>query len=142
MRLSMLARADLHFLDLRSAHLGARAACLAARARLTLPGAAWAATSGDERGHGSRVPFGGPASPFPPHGETMKGLELSRQFFLEWGLPFLRREHPEWADRVAAGRFAGSEAIGADDELSRDHGWGPNFALYLPAVDYAQIGRR
>ena len=73
---------------------------------------------------------------------TMKGLEISRGFFFEWGLPFLKNEFPEIADRVAAGRLAGSDVLGADDEISRDHNWGPQFTLFLSAEDYAAFGER
>ena len=34
----------------------------------------------------------------------MKGLGVSRRFFEEWGLPWLRAERPDLVDRVAAGR--------------------------------------
>jgi len=39
----------------------------------------------------------------------MKGLAISRRFFCEWGLPWLRREWPDLAVRVPAGRIAGSD---------------------------------
>ncbi len=61
----------------------------------------------------------------------MKGLEISREFFFEWGLPWLRREWPDLVDRAAAGRINGSDVIGADDRLSQDHDWGPRFRLWL-----------
>ena len=61
----------------------------------------------------------------------MKGLELNRDFFFEWGLPFIEKEVPELKDHVAAGCFGGSQALGADDHVSQDHGWGPRFELIL-----------
>jgi hypothetical protein len=58
----------------------------------------------------------------------MNGIELARRFFLEAGLPRLRRHFPDLAGRVAAGLVAGgfesgcgSEVGGFDDEISRDH---------------------
>ena len=66
----------------------------------------------------------------------MKGLEISRRFFEEWGLPFLEREYPQLVGRIAAGRVGGSDIIGADDEWSRDHDWGPWFELFLTDSDY------
>jgi hypothetical protein len=62
---------------------------------------------------------------------TVKGLVISRLFFDEWLLPFLDRELPGLRCHLAAGRFAGSDAIGADDHLSADHGWGPTVEFYL-----------
>jgi diadenosine tetraphosphatase ApaH/serine/threonine PP2A family protein phosphatase len=72
----------------------------------------------------------------------MKGLEVSRRFFFEWGLPFIEREFPGLRERVAAGLSGGSDAIGADDRLSRDHDWGPQFQLWLTAQDFQRFGRR
>lgn len=43
-------------------------------------------------------------------------------------------------DRIAAGRIAGSDVLGADDEISRDHDWGPQFDLFLSAEDFAAFG--
>jgi hypothetical protein len=73
----------------------------------------------------------------------MKGLEIARRFFFEWGLPFVQREFPELADRVAAGMMTGgSEVIGADDRYSRDHGWGPQFEIFLITEDFKRHGKR
>ena len=44
------------------------------------------------------------------------------------------------AERVAAGIFRTSQSIGADDELSRDHEWGPGFELILTDSDHARLG--
>jgi hypothetical protein len=71
----------------------------------------------------------------------MKGLEIARDFFFGWGRPFLRSEFAHLADRVAAARLRGSDVLGGDDEVSRDHDWGPQFDLYLGA-DYAAHGER
>lgn len=61
----------------------------------------------------------------------MKGLEISRLFFSEWVLPFIDRELPDLPSHIAAGRFSGSDALGADDHLSQDHSWGPSVEVYL-----------
>ncbi len=63
--------------------------------------------------------------------DAMKGLEVSRLFFSEWLLPFIDREFPGLRSRMAAGRFLGSDAIGADDVLSKDHNWGPTVEIYV-----------
>lgn len=70
----------------------------------------------------------------------MKGLELSTRFFTEWGLPYIKAQYPALADRVAAGLCGGSDSIGADDGISRDHDWGPRFLLWLTSDDFSQFG--
>lgn len=71
----------------------------------------------------------------------MKGLELSRLFFEEHGLPMLREKFPEALPYLAAGLVGrGSEMLGYDDALSADHDFEPGFCLFLPAE--AVIDRR
>ncbi len=63
----------------------------------------------------------------------MKGLELSRQYFRQYGLPMLRERFPEILSRSACGLTGpGSECYGYDDELSQDHDFEPGFCLFVP----------
>ncbi len=68
--------------------------------------------------------------------DTGIGLAVSRAFFFEWGLPKLSGEFPDLVDRVAVGRLHGSDVLKADDIISRDHNWGPQFSLFLTEIDY------
>lgn len=71
----------------------------------------------------------------------MKGLELSRRYFEEVGRPVIRRDFGEFEGRIAAGLAGeGSEVLGFDDELSRDHDWGPSFCIWLTDEDYQEFG--
>lgn len=70
----------------------------------------------------------------------VKGLAIAEDFFLQWGKPLLEQEFPDLIGRIAAGRFSGSDVLGADDAISRDHNWGPQFSLYLSAADFRQVG--
>jgi hypothetical protein len=77
----------------------------------------------------------------------MNGIELARRFFVEAGLPLLRRHFPGLAERVAAGLIAGgfesgcgSEVGGFDDAISQDHNWGPRFFLFLGEADQHNRG--
>lgn len=71
----------------------------------------------------------------------MTGLELSRAYFEECGRPMLERDFAETLPYLAAGLFgSGSECLGYDDEVSRDHDFEPGFCLFLP--DESLIDRR
>lgn len=70
----------------------------------------------------------------------MHGLEIAKQFYFDWGKNHLEAAFPSLSKRVAVGRIFGSDVIGADDEISRDHNWGPQFTLFLSAEDYSKHG--
>ena len=71
----------------------------------------------------------------------MKGLELSRAYFRECGLPVLREQFPDVLPQLAFGLAgSGSECLGFDDEVSRDHDFEPGFCIFLPGED--EVGRR
>ena len=91
--------------------------------------------SGQSRGYENRERLHRPESLF------LNGLEVAHRFFAEWGLPFLQEHFPGPAEHTAAGLFRGSQVLGADDALSRDHGWGPMFLLLLTEEDYAAQGQ-
>jgi len=72
----------------------------------------------------------------------MKGLELAEDYFKTYGAPILLEKFSKYKHRIAAGLVGdGSECYGFDDEISRDHDWGPSFCLWLTSDDYAVIGR-
>ena len=66
----------------------------------------------------------------------MQGLEISRRFFEEYGLPMLQEQFSDLLPSLAAGLFgSGSECFGYDDERSRDHDFEPGFCLFLPGEE-------
>jgi hypothetical protein len=70
----------------------------------------------------------------------MKGLALSEEFYRALGAGMIEK-FPTFKDRIAVGLVGlGSECFGFDDELSRDHDWGPGFCMWLEKGDYAAIG--
>ena len=71
----------------------------------------------------------------------MKGLELSKAYWETCARPLFRRELPAFLERAAVGLVGeGSECFGFDDEMSRDHDWGPGFCLWLPEGEWDQWG--
>ena len=66
----------------------------------------------------------------------MKGLELSERYYRAFGAEMIRREAPEWEDRIAVGLTgSGSECYGYDDGVSGDHDFEPGFCVFLPEED-------
>ncbi len=71
----------------------------------------------------------------------MNGLELSRDYFEQFGRPMLTEQFPELLPYLAVGLCgSGSECFGWDDEVSRDHDFEPAFCLFLPEEEI--VGRR
>lgn len=70
------------------------------------------------------------------------GMQLAQSYWQTYGKPLL--DQPKFAkykNRIAAGLVGhGSECYGFDDEISRDHDFGPGFCLWLTNEDYAEIG--
>lgn len=63
----------------------------------------------------------------------MNGLELSKLFYIEHGESMIHREFPYLEGLVAVGLFgSGSECMGYDDDISRDHDFEPGFCILVP----------
>ncbi|KFL25865.1 hypothetical protein JP74_16580 [Devosia sp. 17-2-E-8] len=71
----------------------------------------------------------------------MQGIELSRRFYDDVVGPWLNQAAPGL--RYSAALLAyGSELLGFDDELSRDHNWGPRVRIYVSRKDFDTHARR
>jgi hypothetical protein len=75
----------------------------------------------------------------PENNGNMKGLDVAEDFFLHWGIPALEEEFPDLLRRISAGRFSGSDVLRADDDISKDHNWGPQFTLFLSQDDFEKF---
>ncbi len=63
----------------------------------------------------------------------MNGLDLSRKFYFECVKPLIVDKLPEISGNYAAALLGyGSDVLGNDDEISRDHEWGPRCHIFLP----------
>lgn len=63
----------------------------------------------------------------------MKGIELSERFYLEYGEPMLRERFFDVMPFLAAGiAGSGSECLGFDDGVSRDHDFEAGFCIFIP----------
>lgn len=63
----------------------------------------------------------------------MKGIELSRGYFEEYGREMLENDFADILPSLAVGfTGSGSEHYGYDDEISRDHDFEPGFCIFLP----------
>ncbi len=59
-----------------------------------------------------------------------QGLDIAKDYWMKWGRPWLASRYPDLLGRIGVGLFSGSDVLGADDALSRDHGWGPRFDVF------------
>lgn len=70
----------------------------------------------------------------------MKGMELARAYFNEYGGQ-IRNRFPGYENKMAFGLVGeGSECYGYDDDLSQDHDFGPGFCLWITRDTARAIG--
>ena len=70
-----------------------------------------------------------------------RGLEIARSYWEEFGRPMLEKDFPDLLGQVAVGLCgSGSEVLGYDDGISRDHDFEPGFCIFLP--DEETVSRR
>jgi len=71
----------------------------------------------------------------------MRGLELSRRYYEEICRPAVENFFPLHIEKMAFGLVGdGSECYGFDDEISRDHDFGPRVMIWLTSGDYSDFG--
>ena len=70
---------------------------------------------------------------------SVSAIELGRKFFKQVVKPAMEKVCPEQLAAAACGRFGmGSECLGLDDDISRDHHWGPKVEILLPDDVFAK----
>ena len=71
----------------------------------------------------------------------MKGIEISKEFYNQYGKPMLENDFSSVLDRIAVGLAGeGSECFGYDDLVSRDHDFDPGFCLWITKEDEKEFG--
>ena len=66
----------------------------------------------------------------------MKGIELSKAFYEQYGKPMLEENFTDILPFLAVGLFgSGSECFGFDDAVSADHDFEPGFCIFLPGEE-------
>ena len=68
---------------------------------------------------------------------AIQGLQICKQYYYEIAHDSLKQRFADIFDRLAVGLVgAGSDCFGFDDEISRDHDWGPGFCIFVPGDIY------
>lgn len=63
----------------------------------------------------------------------MKGIEISKAYFEEYGRPMLEKDFSDILPYLCVGMVGGgSDCYGFDDEISRDHDFEPGFCIFIP----------
>lgn len=66
----------------------------------------------------------------------MKGIEISKAYFEEYGRPMLEKDFSDILPYLCVGMVGGgSDCYGFDDEISRDHDFEPGFCIFIPNED-------
>lgn len=72
----------------------------------------------------------------------MNGLDISYNFFLEYGQEFFEKNFSPFTKYLAFGLAGeGSECFGYDDELSEDHDFGPEFDIWIPEAVFDSLDK-
>ncbi|MCR4739200.1 MAG: DUF4125 family protein [Lachnospiraceae bacterium] len=75
--------------------------------------------------------------------EKKKGLDICRKYYETFGKKMIEEKFPEYADKIAVGLVGeGSDCYGYDDEISRDHDFGPSFCLWVTEETFKEIGEQ
>ena len=73
----------------------------------------------------------------------MKGLDLAKDYYIQCGRPMIQEKFESYASRITVGLCGeGSECFSFDDEISKDHDFGPAFCMWLDREVMEKIGER
>lgn len=70
-----------------------------------------------------------------------KGLEICKKYYETYGKKMIDEKFSDYKQYMAIGMFGfGSDCLGYDDDISRDHDFGGGFCILLPVEIYRKIG--
>ncbi len=73
----------------------------------------------------------------------MQGLDLAREYYQTFGATMIAEQFADVKDRIAIGLVGeGSECLGYDDDISKDHDFSVGFSLFITREDERQFGFR
>ncbi len=73
----------------------------------------------------------------------MRGIEISREYYERFGKVMLENDFSDILDRLAVGFVGeGSQCLGFDDDISRDHDFEPGFCIFMTREDERGFGFR
>ena len=86
--------------------------------------------------------LGMPLTDEPAQNVQIQALDLSAEFYEYIAKESLYEHFGAFVSKMAIGLVGeGSECFGFDDDISRDHDWGPGFCIWLTREDYKLIGK-
>lgn len=69
------------------------------------------------------------------------GMELAKDYYETYGQAMLLEKFPEYVNEIAVGLVGeGSECFGFDDDISKDHDFGPGFCMWVTKELFDEIG--
>lgn len=73
--------------------------------------------------------------------KPMRGMDICREYYFAVGASMLADKFSEYLGDITVGLAGeGSDCYGYDDEISRDHDWGPEFCMWVSDEVYEKIG--
>ena len=73
--------------------------------------------------------------------KAKNGMDICREYFKTYGKNMLCEKFPEYIDKITVGLVGeGSDCLGFDDAVSRDHDFGPRFCMWVSKEVYEEIG--
>ena len=74
---------------------------------------------------------------------SINGMTLCRMYYDSYGKPMLEEKFPHLLQYMAIGMCGlGSDCLGYDDDMSRDHDFGPGFCIWLPQDVFSIYGQQ